>query len=744
MRGRFSYLRVLIVFLLCLPGVKALADTADSTTVVASDRGVMLNAESATAPRVINIGLPESASGAAIFVDGVRAALGVPRGIFHWAGGNSYNKVAPMPLIESVIRTGDISSPVNSWTKFGGEEFEGRITAGTSSNGLIRFDGWVGGPIKRMKGWSYFAGIYLNYDPTSVNAPSCTYVDRKQIYQIGLTRRWKASELGILYRYSWCGDQIAGMYNTAPFRYNGDGSVTVFDGFRMGYDQYFPSDDNVSYMDLATGRMREASLSDFNDRRIHDISLLWSRRTESGWNLRASAHAVLMPQLDQVKAPLSGTDRVNPEDGFTLSDGTPYEGYVQSRVVTMEKLRTYDFEIFLQAEKKFRNHEVSSGIDVAFADQYEAASSLTFAHSAEASPERLYYRGKNAWNLNTNALYYDADKFWAAFFLYDKIMLSKNVSMLSGIRLCPVRQFIYTAARLNGETKNRRVDGFNLSDKSLAELHYIKHGGLTYAVSESLNWAFAGGYNAVVEGFYSMTTKSTSYFKNASIPSRKAIGNAQARAGVTYANPWLSVAGIISYITSWNNAANISVTKQIEGISETIPWVAQYGIGTKGVTFDGNIFFGGFKCHALFTWQDPRYHNYKNVFRFSDGSTQTVDYTNNQCTGISKIMVEIDPSYKWRNWRVWFSARYYSRQYASRTNFAYFNGRWETFGGLDWNFSKDCKVSLSFVNLLHQGGVKGSIDIADTIEDKSALAGYVMAGTFIRPFSLDLSVTCSF
>ena len=107
-------------------------------------------------------------------------------------------------------------------------------------------------------------------------------------------------------------------------------------------------------------------------------------------------------------------------------------------------------------------------------------------------------------------------------------------------------------------------------------------------------------------------------------------------------------------------------------------------------------------------------------------------------------MTEVDPSFKWRAWRLWASVRYYSRQYASRTNYAYFNGRIETFGGIDWDIMKGLRLSLSFVNLLGQGGVKGSINNADTIDDPSALAGYVMAGTFIRPFSMDASITYKF
>ena len=60
------------------------------------------------------------------------------------------------------------------------------------------------------------------------------------------------------------------------------------------------------------------------------------------------------------------------------------------------------------------------------------------------------------------------------------------------------------------------------------------------------------------------------------------------------------------------------------------------------------------------------------------------------------------------------------------------------------SIDKHHRLSLSLVNLLMQSGAKGSIDIADTIEDPSALKGYVMAGSYIRPFTADLSYTYRF
>ena len=246
----------------------------------------------------------------------------------------------------------------------------------------------------------------------------------------------------------------------------------------------------------------------------------------------------------------------------------------------------------------------------------------------------------------------------------------------------------------------------------------------------------------MAEGFYSLTCKGVKYFRNASIPSTKQICIAMGRGGLTYDNKWMDIAALFSYIRSWNDALIINVVSPSG--DQVIPWTAEYGIGTPGFTLDGNIHFGGFNMHALFTYQDPRYKDYSNEFEWSDGTKTKVDYTGKFVTGISQYMLEIDPSYTWKNVKVWASARYYSRQYVSRTNLAYFNGHWETFAGVKWNVGKGVDLSLNVVNLLFDKGASGSIDSVDTIEDLSLLKNLPVAGTYIRPFTVDMMVTYKF
>lgn len=705
-------------------------------------RNIMLNAESASSPREINIGLP-SDGGAAIMADGFFHAHGVPDGPHHWAGGNAYEPVGTLGLMESVLWMGEYGLMVDSRTRFGGDVLSGAFTGATSTNGLIRLDAALNGPLG--KGWHFALGAYANYDPTSVNSPSRMFVDQKQVYHAALTKRWSSTEsLSLLYRYSQCADRVGGGYSVAPFVYNGDGSIGLLNGFRLGRDCYMPADESASWMDLASGTMKSGDMSKLDSRRYHDFFALYDVVTDSGWNIEAGAHLIWMMPSSELSVSLAGIDNVNPGQGFSLPGGGDYSGLVQNRLALLYDMHTLDGDLRFRAEKVYDRHHLKLGVNAILAKQYESGSTFMFAHTVEANPSRIYRGGMSTWGFNTNSIYMDAIKAKLMLTASDDWRPVDHLLVRTGINITPLYNDVFSAPRLEGETINTRVDGFNLADPALAQLHHFQRPGLNYALTEHLSWRLSPQLSAMAEGYYTMTEKATSYYRNATLPSLKAIGNGLVRGGLTFENDFMDATALVSYITSWNNAAAVSVTKQIGGVSETQLYTAQYGIGTLGFTLDGNVHFGGFNLHTLATWQDPKYKNYGNKFTFSDGSTEEIDYTGNTVTGISRLMIEFDPSYKWRSIRAWASIRYSSRQFVSRTNLAWFSGHFETFAGADWDINPHHRISLNLVNLLMQSGAKGSIDIADTIDDPSALVGYVMAGSYIRPFTVDLSYTYKF
>ena len=157
--------------------------------------------------------------------------------------------------------------------------------------------------------------------------------------------------------------------------------------------------------------------------------------------------------------------------------------------------------------------------------------------------------------------------------------------------------------------------------------------------------------------------------------------------------------------------------------------------------------FKGFNFHFLFTYQSPTYKKYETSVTFKDGTVGEIDATGNIVTEIPKVLVELDPSYNITNdLRVWASFRYFSKTYANIKNAYYFNGRWETFGGINWTVNKHLALSATVINFLNQTGAKGSIAGAELVDKKDAASynGHWMAGSYIRPFTVELAASIRF
>lgn len=108
-----------------LAAVMALSSVQDSAKVASNDeKTIMLNAESASKPREINIGFSTSGDGAIVYIDGTKHSYGILKGYWHWPGGNSYQQNGVINLLDAVITTGEIAVVLDSHTKLGGDKLE--------------------------------------------------------------------------------------------------------------------------------------------------------------------------------------------------------------------------------------------------------------------------------------------------------------------------------------------------------------------------------------------------------------------------------------------------------------------------------------------------------------------------------------------------------------------------------------------------------------------------------------------
>ena len=151
--------------------------------------------------------------------------------------------------------------------------------------------------------------------------------------------------------------------------------------------------------------------------------------------------------------------------------------------------------------------------------------------------------------------------------------------------------------------------------------------------------------------------------------------------------------------------------------------------------------------HALFTYQKPVYKNYNASVTFSDGQTMGVNANNMIVKEIPQVLIELDPKYDiTKNLNAWLSFRYFGKTYANLQEALYFNGHWETFGGINWNVNKKLSLGMSVVNIFNEKGAKGTLSGSELItkEEAGKYAGKYMSGSYMRPFTVEFSAGIKF
>ena len=244
---------------------QAVKDSVPETKEV-KNRNVMLNASSDNQPRQISIGLPSSLS-TTIYEDGLPVSYSIWPCLpyCYWAGSAMHSRVGLTSIGENAITNGSVNYSVDSYTREGGEKFEGHANYTTNIYNLQRIDLALAGPIKN--GWSYSVGAYVNMDP-GTNRLADTYLSNNmQMYKAGLTKTWNEGrgKASVFYKYVYykgLGDSYG------PFIYKGDGSVEEYNGFDLGHDGFLPGNGYITYRDVMTGELKTYDRSDG----VHDMS----------------------------------------------------------------------------------------------------------------------------------------------------------------------------------------------------------------------------------------------------------------------------------------------------------------------------------------------------------------------------------------------------------------------------------------------------------------------------------------
>ena len=717
----------------------------DTLKIKDSDRNVMLNASNNTDPQKVNVGLPASVGGTTIFENDLPV-------VYHfwpemptkaWRKDASVNRQELLDLSQTALYTGTIGFSVSTFDNLGTDQFQGNGSLNSNHFGLIRGDMNLSGPISK-NGLKYTVGAYLSLDPGTFKAKGYPkyYLDKAQFYKAGLTKDYKTSNgkgsITVFYKYA----NVEGLpYSYAPYYYDKGGKVREIDGFKIGNDSYYENSGKVVLMDAYTGQYKTQDItSDFRSE-SHVMSLFWKHTFNNGINLKfntkykTSKTGLYQPAMTGVSSA---------DSKYTYLDGTPYTGEYVQNVMSLATRRTpiKTFLSTIELSKKSKKHYWRIGLNEwnYNADKYTTEANSYVQEVAE-NPSILIPVGANPDNykngmtgFNSSMEYHDGSQNKLALFLMDKWDISDALTLNLGTRL------EYQSLRGNYIKKEDRVNGLLTGPKSK-----IKNDWLNKTFSVSGVYKITDKFGVLGDVMY---TEQGGHLGNYNVgvdPHIKQSKIPEFGAGVFYNHKYFSLVSKATYISRNNYSANTNFTHPISGlVSRT---VVGYDIETIGWTTDVVAKpFSGFNLHFLITLQSPKYTKYGGTLNFSDGTTRDFDFEGKSVTSISKVLLEIDPSYTYKNLRVWASARYFSKQYANLSNTLTFEGRWETFAGANYKINKYLDFNVNVVNLLNQRGASGTISGTDLMTDEEAKTkeGTVMSGTYIRPFTVEFGMKVKF
>ena len=727
-----------------------------------NNRNVMLNAASANGPREIQIGLPSADVN--VLENGLPVTYATnPHSVNTiWRGDASLSHQGLLKIAETAITTGNIGYAVNSFTQLGREGFHGTLNYKTNHFGLQELSLNMNGSLG--SGWFYSGSIYQDFDPGTFKIRSSQQQDRTQIYKGALTKRYAAGRGEFTAMYSYANSHPVYNFATqsAPFIYVGDGSVKEYGAFKLGTTSYLPVDADITYRDIRTGELRSISLYDAIENRNSSISLMNNFDFGNGLKWKAiakydHAHGALVYQtpmsLLQVKNNPTYNYLYRGLDGAML----PYDGeYVQTR---MSCLNAGDIDEFLftsELSKKFNTSTLRLGVNEWYYHIDYASNTTMYDQSVpedgtyamrmyNANLHRFYFYD---FNKNASEYYRGHENKLALYFTHDWDVLPK-LNLYYGARVEMQKLTGENLAVVNaaGNYVGRFADyyiGATAPDGTLIAPRPIDYNWFNYDLALAATYKLNSNFGFTGDFTYIVQHPKFEAFSPATLPNTDQISVPLGRVGIYYNNAWLSLTSLFSYISKTNNNSTLNLQHN----SEIMAAPLTYDIQTIGWTTDVMAHpVKGLDIHFLFTYQRPTYKKYETSVTFGDGYVGRINATGNIVAEVPRVLIEFDPSYMiTKDLKIWTSFRYFSKTYANINDAYYFNGHWETFGGLNWQVNDKLSLGCTVVNFLNQTGAKGSIAGAELITKNEAagIQNKLMTGSYLRPFTVEFTASLKF
>lgn len=726
------------------PTLSANADTLnksvialeDTTKTASNDHGVMLNAKDATEPRQVEIGLPMSYT--AVSVDGLPAVYYYwPNTTSnHWRGEQLLARQGLQNIATTAIKFGEIGYGVDSYMERGGEKFKGKLKYQTNTFGAQNFDLNLSGKLAKK---TYFTlSTYQNFDPGSMNLKFTNYIDRAQFYTAGLTHLFNddRGRFSVFYKYNET-HPLTALANYAPFTYDGDGKVSELKNFRMGRDSYLPVDGMMQYRNVKTGELVTDNLYDIIKTRTHEATALLDY--DLGNNLSLAVKGKFSHSKGHSGDQLT-MGFYEDADATYADNGDAFHGTIQRRLSQINAFCVKDAMLVAELQKKTASHDWAFGINELYSNIDYARSTTQYYHEVAPNPRKLVYNGVEYANLNGSTEYDKGFENKLAVYVNDTWRVSRNFRMGYGAR---VELFNLGVDYIGDKRFGDFHIGANYTDaegnKKTVGITHHTNTGLNYAVSVSPTYNITHNFGLTGEINFLRQYRHLEAYSGTSLPYYNNRPFILGRAGIFFNSSFVNLVSAFTYARRTNDYSRLTVMSENPN-EDPVMVGASSGIETMGWTTDAMFTpFKGFTFHAMVTLQSPKYTGYK-----FEAFNKTYDFSGKTVTKQSKLIVELDPNYTYDRFNIWASFRYYGKQYANVGNSVYFNGRWETFAGASYKASKMLTFNVNVVNFLNQRGAQGTIPGSELITDGSQYAGTIMAGNYIRPFTVEFGAKLNF
>lgn len=708
------------------------------------DRNVMLNAANAVEPREISIGLPD---GFTYVVDNGLPAVYYYNPLAlstHWRSDLSLEKTSLVGVSEAALTTGHIGYALNSYARLGTDHFRGLVNYQLNQYGSQQFDMNVSGPI--ADDWFYAVSIYQIFDPGTFKLRFTNYNDRTQFYNAFITKKLpdNRGKISLGYKYS-NSRRLALVTGQAPFIYVGDGSVKEFADFKLGTSSYVPVDGMIHYLDMRDNQYKSIWMNDAALNKSNQVSLISNFNFDGGYSLDVDAKFLTSMASMIYQTPM-GLSESTPGRYTFMDTGEAYNGYVQTRMSCFNRGDFNNFMLTAELKKLSGDHQFRFGLNEWYYHGNYASNTTMYKNSVEVYPHKL--------RDTTGVVYYDYNKNASEYY---KGFENKLAGYASHNWDITPRWDLYYGGRLEyykvkGENlPYDRYSGFYIGgtspitgekiDFKKFDHDWLNLVGTVRTKYEVIDKLFVHG-----EFVYNTQHPRLENFSSSENPSTDAIIVPMFRGGLQYVNDWIDVTSMFTWIQKKNNYTRLNLMDPNDN-SNVIARAFNFDIETYAWVTDANINpFKDFNFHLMFTYQKPKYKKYT-----TEAFGKVYDFTDNNVIGVPEVLLELDPSYQITDkLKAWVSFRYFSKTYANLSNALYFNGRWETFGGVNYKVNKMLTLNATVVNFLNQTGAKGSIDGAELLTKEELAANpakfqnVLMTGSYIRPFTVEVSANISF